>query len=191
MSPESTGWWLTPRGNIIFPLHIPHPFLLWEVLVSVCLECETRVFWDRGPFKMQVGLLSEQACKLWHSLAEGSLQHRMLGKILGTKKTFKWQELSDRHGSYLAGSLGAHLTHNLADDLELFCSLMPFVLGIHGSVFNSFVALDSHLASVSDGVGDLRGKSTSHSKWHLLHPKRVRFRPTDTGFKAAYFRERF
>lgn len=27
----------------------------------------------QGPFKMQVGLLSEQAGKLWHSLAEGSL----------------------------------------------------------------------------------------------------------------------
>lgn len=48
---------------------------------------------------------------------------------------------------------------------------MPFVLGIHGSVFDSFVALDSHLASASDGVGDLRGQSTSHSKWHTLHPK--------------------
>lgn len=115
----------------------------------------------------------------------------MLGKSLGTKETLQWQEPSDRHCSYLAGSLEAHLTHNLADDLELFCSLTPFVLGIHGSVFDSFVALDSHLASASDGVGDLRAKSTSHSKWHVLHPKRVRFRPTDTGFKAAHFREGF
>lgn len=39
-----------------------------------------KVFWDRGPFKKQAGLLAEQACKLRHSLAEGGLQLSLVGK---------------------------------------------------------------------------------------------------------------
>lgn len=66
------------------------------------------------------------------------------------------KELSDKHYFYLAIPLEAHLTHNLAGDLELFCSLMPFVLRIRGSVFDFFVILDSCLAGGSDGAGNLR-----------------------------------